>query len=272
LIFKRNTVETISSIHNPKIKNILKLHKASERKEQQLFLVEGQKEIDLAIIAGYKIHSLFWFPGLGISKNEPEKPEVIGQNIYEINKEIFAKIAYRERPDGLIAIFYMQNLKLEDLIPNKKSIVIVLESVEKPGNLGAILRTADAASVFAIIVCGQRTDIYNPNVVRSGIGCLFTNQVVSCSNEEAYSWLKKHGFKTYASALDKNSKPYCDFDYSGNVAFIMGTESEGLSDFWMKKSDEKIIIPMSGKIDSLNVSTSTAIIVFEAMRQRKFIK
>lgn len=265
-------MEIISSIHNPKIKNIIKLHKASQRKEQQLFLVEGLKEIGLAITAGYKTHSLFWCPGLGIAREEIEKSEVIGQDIFEINKDIFSKIAYREGSEGLIAIFKMQHLKLEDLFPEKNSIVIVLESVEKPGNLGAILRTADAASVFAILVCDQQTDFYNPNVVRSSIGCLFTNRVVACSNEEAWEWLKKNGFKTFAAALDKGSKPYGDFNYSGNTAFIMGTESDGLSDFWMNKCNEKIIIPMSGKIDSLNVSTSAAIIVFEALRQRKFAK
>lgn len=265
-------MEQITSIHNLKIKNILKLHKASERKEQQLFLVEGLKEINLAINAGYKIHSLFWFPGLGISKNELEKLEVTGQNIYEINKEIFAKIAYREGSDGLMAIFHIQNFKLGDLIPDNNSIVIVLESVEKPGNLGAILRTADAASLFAIFVCDQQTDIYNPNVIRSSIGCLFTNRFVACTNEQANTWLRKNNYKTFAAALDTKSKPYCDFNYSGKIAFIMGTESNGLSDYWMNNSDEKIIIPMSGKIDSLNVSTSTAIIVFEALRQRKFVK
>jgi len=264
-------VEIIASTHNPKIKNIIKLHKASDRKQQQLFLVEGHKEINLAINAGYLIHSLFWCPGLGITNIEVEKLEVKSQLIYEINKEIFSKIAYREGSDGLMAIFHLKQLKLEDLIPDKNSMVIVLESVEKPGNLGAILRTADAASVFAILVCDQKTDIYNPNVVRSSIGCLFTNKVVVCSNEEAYKWLKKYSFKTYAAALDQESKIYCEFNYSGPVAFIMGMESKGLSDFWMKKSDEKIIIPMSGKIDSLNVSTSTAILVFEATRQRKLI-
>jgi TrmH family RNA methyltransferase len=265
-------MEIISSVHNPKIKNIVKLHKASERREQQLFLVEGEKEIGLALNAGYKLHSLFWCNGFGIGENEAEKLQSNSQNIYEISKEIFAKIAYREGSDGLLAIFSAQNLKLEDLLPNKNSIVIVLESIEKPGNLGAILRTADAASVYAVIICNQLTDIYNPNIIRSSIGCLFTNRVVACSNEEAHKWLKGFGFKTYAAALDKAAKPYSEFDFSGNVAFIMGAESDGLSDFWMQKSNEKIIIQMSGKIDSLNVSTSTAIIVFEAMRQRKFVK
>jgi TrmH family RNA methyltransferase len=263
-------VETITSTHNPKIKNIIKLHKASERKQQQLFLVEGHKEINLALNAGYKIQSIFWCPGLGISKDEIEKIQLSNQFTYEINIEIFSRIAYRERSDGLMAIFNLKQLKVEDLNPDKNSMVIVLESVEKPGNLGAILRTADAASVFAILVCDQKTDIYNPNVVRSSIGCLFTNKVVACSNEEANAWLKKYSFKTYAAALDNDSKSYCELNYSGCVAFIMGTESKGLSEFWMNKSDEKIIIPMSGKIDSLNVSTSTAILVFEAMRQRNF--
>jgi len=266
-------MEKISSFQNPKIKHLIKLHKAQERKEQKLFLVEGLKEIKMAIEAGYIIDSLFWCPGLGILKPEIENITETNKSIYEISSEVFARIAYRDKSDGLMGVFHQKKLELNGLVPDKNALIIILESVEKPGNLGAILRTADAASVFAILVCDLKTDIFNPNIIRSSIGCLFTNQVISCTSEEALKWLRKHEVIIYASALHKDSKPYNQFNYSKNsIALVMGTESEGLSEFWLKNCDEKIIIPMLGKIDSLNVSNSTAILVYEVMRQRNFTK
>jgi RNA methyltransferase, TrmH family len=266
-------MEKISSFQNPKIRNLIKLHKAQERKEQKLFLVEGLKEIKMAIEAGYVMNELFWCPGLGISKPEIDKITGLNKSIYEISSEVFARIAYRDKSDGLMGVFCQNKLELNSLKPQKQSLIIILESVEKPGNLGAILRTADAASVFAILVCDLKTDIFNPNIIRSSIGCLFTNQVISCTNEEALKWLRKHEIIIYSSAIHENSKPYNNFDYSKeSVAIVMGTEAEGLSEFWLKNCDEKIIIPMIGKIDSLNVSNSTAILVYEVMRQRNFMK
>ncbi len=266
-------MEIISSFQNPKIKNLVKLHKAQERKEQKLFLVEGLKEIKMAVEAGYILHSLFWCPALGILKTELKKITDNNNLIFEINAEVFARIAYRDKSDGLMGIFHQKKLELEKLIPEKNSLVIVLESVEKPGNLGAILRTADAASVFAILVCDLKTDVFNPNIIRSSIGCLFTNRVITCTNEEAFNWLRKYKVQIYSAALHPESKPYHQQQYNqGSVAIVMGTEAEGLSKFWLKNCDEKIIIPMLGKTDSLNVSNSTAILIYEVMRQRSFKK
>ena len=263
-------MEQILSLQNSKIKNIVKLQKASERKEQQLFIVEGHKEISMAIDAGFDLHSLFCCLSMGLKMNQIESFMQHSNNSFDISKDVFAKIAYREGSDGLLAVFKQKNIKLENIKLSKNPLVIVLESVEKPGNLGAILRTADAAKVDAILVCDPKTDVYNPNVVRSSVGCLFSNQVVACTNSEALNWLKKNNIKAYAAALSDKSEPYHEFEYKAPTAMVMGTEADGLSDFWLNHSDQKIIIPMLGKIDSLNVSVSTAILVFEAARQRNF--
>lgn len=266
-------MESISSSQNPKIKNLIKLHKSGERDKQKLFLVEGLKEIKMAIEADYDLDSLFYCPDLGCSLAEVENFIKNKKSVYEITPEIFERIAYRDKSDGLMAVFQQKRLELKDLIPEKNALIIILESVEKPGNLGAVLRTADAASVFAIFVCDPKTDIYNPNVIRSSIGCLFTNRVITCTNENALSWLNKNQIHIYSAALHPESKNYNQFNYSENsIAMVLGTESDGLTEFWLQNCDEKIIIPMLGKMDSLNVSNSAAILIYEVMRQRNFMK
>ena len=265
-INKYKALEIITSLQNPKIKNLLKLQKPQERKSQGIFIVEGLKEVQMAIQAGYLPDTLYFFA----------MPHVQVKNIfshfkvYEISQNVFEKLAYREGSDGVLATFKSKNLTLDDVQLSSNPLVLVLESVEKPGNLGAILRTADAAKVDAVLVCDARTDIFNPNVVRSSVGCLFTNQIVTCSNEQAFHWLKKHEILVYSAALAADAKAYHEIDYTKASAIVMGTEAVGLSDFWMSQCDQKIIIPMLGKNDSLNVSVSAAIIVFEAKRQRNF--
>lgn len=261
-------MERIASLQNTKIKNLVKLQKASERREQKLFLVEGHKEIGLAVGAGYKPDSVFWCPDLGLSANLVDNFNC--KLKFEISSEVFAKVAYREGSDGLLAVFHTPDFSLENVTLPDNPLVLVLEAVEKPGNLGAILRTADAMQASAVVVCDPRTDIFNPNVIRSSIGCVFTNQVVASSNEAVYNWLKMNNIQSYAAALKPDSLPYQNFDFTKPTAFIMGTEADGLTDFWLAKADSKIIIPMLGKIDSLNVSVSTAVLAFEARRQRGF--
>lgn len=261
-------MEKISSLQNPKIKNLVKLHKSADRREQGLFLVEGLKEIQLAVSNGYHLQSLYWCAAMGIGEhviNEIAKKDI---QSFEITKEAFEKIAYRESSDGLMGVFKIKQLKINEIRLSKTPFILVIESVEKPGNLGAILRTADAAAVDAVLICDPRTDLFNPNIVRSSVGCLFTNQVIACSNEEAFNWLTKNKIQTYAAALSKQSKPYEQFDYTKPTAIVLGTESDGLSDFWLKNSNEQVIISMYGKIDSLNVSVSAAVLSFEVVRQR----
>ena len=265
-------MEPISSLQNSRIKNILKLStKARERKEQNLFLIEGAREISLAISGKYVFDSVFLCPELFAKTDYPEVIQSIPENIlFEVTESIFQKIAYRENSDGIFALAKPKAHLLSDFNLPDNPFVIILESVEKPGNLGAILRTADAAKADAVIVCNPLTDIYNPNVIRSSVGCLFTVQTGIATNEETFAFLQKNRICSYAAELTA-SQWYQDMDYTSPSAVIMGTEADGLSDFWLKNAEKRIKIPMRGVIDSLNVSVSTAILTFEAMRQRGFL-
>jgi len=262
-------IERITSQQNPKIKNIIRLQqKAAERKKQNLIVIEGLREIKLAIKGGFEIKSLF----VCLDINELDFAELGVENNYtEIGLDVYKKLAYRESTEGVIALAQPRIITLSDLLLRDNPLILILESIEKPGNLGAILRTADAAKVDAVIVCDPLTDVYNPNVVRSSIGCVFTNQVVACTSDEAIQWLKNNNIKTYAAALTAKEY-YHKTDLTGPTAIVMGTEANGLTETWLKNTDHQIIIPMGGEIDSLNVSTSAAVLVFEAMRQRNFYK
>lgn len=256
------SVVTITSPSNNRIKALVKLQeKSSERKEKKLFVVEGQREITQALAAGYSCETLFICPELSRSAHPETSAEII-----DISKNVFSRIAYRENSDGLLAVFKQRSKNLEEIRLSKNPLLIILESVEKPGNLGAILRTADAAGVDAVIVCDPKTDIFNPNVIRSSIGAVFTNELVTSTNENVMEWLIKNRIIPYAAALTGNKKHY-DVPLDAPAAIVMGTEADGLSAFWLDKC-EQIKIPMHGKIDSLNVSASCAVIIFEALRQR----
>ncbi len=264
-------IERITSIYNPKIKNIVKLQqKSSERKKQNLIVIEGLREIGLAARSGIIIKTLFICTDI-IPYDYVMNDIKTDIQSFEITKEVFEKIAYRGSTEGVMALAEPQISQLSDLLLRDNPLIIVLESVEKPGNLGAILRTADAAKADAVIICDPLTDIYNPNVIRSSVGCVFTNQIVACSSDETINWLKEKKIKSHAAALTAK-KYYHETDFKEAAAIVMGTEADGLTEKWLKEADEQIIIPMSGEIDSLNVSTSTAILVFEAMRQRNFYK
>ena len=260
-------MESITSPQNPKIKNVVRLQeKASERRQQNLTVVEGEREIALAVGAGYRIETLFVCEEL---YGQPVGFALAKDTIFSISKAVFDKIAYRENRDGLLALVALKQRTLSEIRLGENPLIIVLEAVEKPGNLGAILRTADAARADAVIICNPQTDLYNPNVIRSSIGCLFSNQVAVCTSAEAIGWLREKNIRTFAAALTA-TRMYHETDLSGPVAIVMGTEATGLSNHWLREADDQIKIPMRGHIDSLNVSTSTAILVFEAMRQRGF--
>lgn len=257
--------EIITSLQNPKIKQIDKIRKSSGKKDEDLTIVEGMKELSLALGAGFDIKTVFYCKEF--SKNRELPVGIKDDLVLEVDAKVFKKIAYRENPDGFLALVKKKYLKLEDIELKKNPLIIILESVEKPGNLGAILRSADAASVDALLICDPRTDIYNTNVIRASLGTVFTKQVVACTNEEALEWLKKNKIKSFAATPDTD-KIYTKVDFKKGSAIIIGTEHEGLSAEWLKRADEKIKIPMMGKIDSLNASVSAAIMVFEAVRQR----
>ncbi len=253
----------ITSKTNPKIKNIVRLQKASERREQNRILIEGRREIERAQQCGFDIEQLY------VCESLLRTPILIEASFTEtVSEDVFDKIAYREGSDGLLAVAIPKHNSLADFKPKKNPLIIVLETVEKPGNLGAVMRTADAAAVDAVIVADPRTDIYNPNTIRSSIGCIFSIPVYACPTEECILWLKKNNIKIFCTYL-KASINYLDADFIGPSALVMGTEATGLSETWVEAADQNIIIPMNGIADSLNVSVTTAIVTFEALRQRR---
>lgn len=266
--------DLITSVNNPRIKNILQLQsKSRERRSRNLIVIEGFREISRAVASGVCITEVYYC-------GEFEKDNAIeglqgslqDTELYEISRNVFEKLAYREGSDGLIVLARPEFLKPDDLKLKKNPLIIVLEAVEKPGNLGAVMRTADAAGVDAVVVCDPLTDLYNPNVIRSSVGCIFTVPVVAASGSDIRSWLSRNKIRSYAAALTETAVSYESVDYIGPTAIILGTEATGLSVDWLNFCDRQIIIPMHGIADSLNVSTSAAIIIFEAIRQRKLFK
>ncbi|MBX2965759.1 MAG: RNA methyltransferase [Cyclobacteriaceae bacterium] len=256
----------MTSTQNPKIKSLLTLEKPRERKKQQLFIIEGKKEIGFALEAGYKIGNLFFCDEI-ISPDDLQQLGLESKLLIPVSKDVFDKIAVRENSGGVIAVAEMKLHSLNQVRLSKNPLILVLEAVEKPGNLGAMLRTADAAGVDAVIICDPQTDFYNPNVIRSSLGCVFTKQIASATSEETLGWLRKNNITIYCTYLEA-SNPYNQTDFTKPSAIVMGTESTGLSETWVKNADANIIIPMQGKIDSMNVSTAAAVVVFEARRQR----
>ena len=259
----------ISSLQNPSVKNLVKLNKARERKAQNLFVIEGARELSLALAGGYSLKEVYVCCKLFERSDYPDVLDAIDDDkIIDITPEVFKKASYRTSSDGLIALAHPKKHTLAKINLSDNPFVIILESVEKPGNLGAILRTADAAAVDAVIVCDPQTDIYNPNVIRSSVGGLFTVQTAVCTSQEAMEWLDKHSIASYAAELEA-AEWYQDIDYRGASAIVMGTEADGLTDIWINYAAKRMKIPMRGKLDSLNVSVSTAVLTFEAMRQRR---
>ena len=262
-------IETITSAQNPKFKNLLLLQEKSKvRREQGLFVVEGRRELEHALEAGFRPHTVFVCPELA---GDAVIPGLTGNlNIVEIPEALYRKAAYREGTEGVIAEMEVQERHLEDLSLGEHPLVVVLESVEKPGNLGAVLRSADAARADAVIVCDPLTDLWNPNLIRASLGGIFTVPTVCASSEEAIAWLKARGIRILTAQL-QDSSWYYDTDMTGGTALVMGTESTGLTDIWRRAADAHIRIPMLGRLDSLNVSVSAAILLFEAVRQRNAI-
>jgi len=254
----------ITSKTNPKIKNIIKLEKASERREQNRILIEGRREIERAVACGFEVDTLFICQDIA-----KDGAAITARSVEEVSLEVFEKIAYREGSDGLLAVAIPKYADLQQFKPKKKNpLIIVLETVEKPGNLGAVMRTADAAGVDAVIIADPRTDLYNPNAIRASVGCIFSVPLFACSSEECIKWLKTNNITIYCTYL-KASIDYLDADFKKASAIVMGTEATGISQQWVDAADQNIIIPMNGIADSLNVSVTTAIVTFEAIRQRR---
>lgn len=270
-------MEVITSLQNPKLKFLLQLQqKSSERRKAGLFVVEGRRELMHCMEAGYVVDTVFWCPAVKAGTDSPSVlPDVQGHlpmlpngvHLFEVSREVYEKMAYRGSTEGIVAEVHTRQFTLHDLSLPESPLIVVLESVEKPGNLGAILRSADASGVDAVIVCDPLTDLYNPNLIRSSVGAAFTVPCVACSSGECIDFLQQKGIQILTAQL-QDSHLYYDIDMSRPTAIVMGTESTGLTDQWRQAADSHIRIPMLGRIDSLNVSVSAAILMYEAVRQR----
>ncbi len=261
----------ITSSQNPLIKQIVLLQeKSRERRKTGLFIIEGLREISLALKGNYHFKTIVFCSEIISEEDISTLKKSIGDDIefIEITSEIYRKIAYRSSTEGVLAIAKSKDLDISNLKPETGNLLIlVTEAPEKPGNIGALLRTADAAKVDAVLIANPKTDLYNPNIIRSSIGCLFTNTVATGTTSEIISFLKKNNINIYAAEL-QGSVPYHTIDFRKPAAIVVGTEATGLSTEWMQNSTQNIIIPMGGEIDSLNVSVAAGILIFEAKRQR----
>ena len=261
----------ITSPSNPKLKYVVKLRSCSTREESGEMIVEGYRECRRALDLGYRPRAIFHCPDLYLkSENEPAlvaDAQKAGAEVFTCSKVCFEKIAYKERPDGLLMVGPHVSIKLSDLKLPENALVIVTEAIEKPGNLGTILRSADAAKVAAVIVCDRTTDIHNPNVVRASTGTMFSVPIVEATSDEALAFLKERHFKILA-ATPHAEKLHFEVDLTGNVAIALGAEQYGLTAKWMDGAELRVRIPMLGLADSLNVSAAATILVYEAVRQR----
>lgn len=262
-------MKQISSAQNPFIKSLVQLQeKAKARKQSGTFLIEGQREIMLAQKGGYELQTILFLPEL-ISETEIRQLTRQKVELIEISKEVYQKLAYRDTTEGILAVAKTKSLQLSDLQLSENPLILVAEATEKPGNIGALLRTADAANLDAVIIANPKSDMYNPNVVRSSVGCLFTRQIATGSTDEVIAFLNEKNISIYCATL-QDSTYYHTQNYSTPSALVVGTEATGLTDAWRNASSKNIIIPMQGEIDSMNVSVAAAILIFEAKRQRGF--
>ena len=261
----------ITSLQNTRVKAVVALRQRSTRDERDEMIIEGYRELKRALDNQIRPKALFHCRELFMGSNEPaliERCREIGTELFECAAPVFEKMSYRDRPEGLLAVAPQIHFSLTDLTLPANPLIVVAEAIEKPGNLGTILRTSDAAGVHAVIVCDRCTDIHNPNVVRASIGTLFSLPVVEASTSDTLSWLRKNGIQVLAAT------PHAELEYystnlSTGTAIVVGTEQYGLSHAWMDAADLKVRIPMLGQADSLNVAAATNILLFEAVRQRR---
>ncbi|WP_375240634.1 TrmH family RNA methyltransferase [Polaribacter sp.] len=263
-------MKEITSIQNTYVKDLLKLQeKSRERKKKGLFIIEGKREISLAIAANYNFDTVLFVEDI---ITEKEILHLFNENIHriKISTEVYQKLAYRDSTEGIIAVTKSKNFSLDTIkFSSSNPLILVAEGVEKPGNIGAILRTADAANADAVFIANPKSDMYNSNIIRSSVGCVFTNQIAVGSSEEIIAFLLEHNIKIFATTL-QNSNEYYKENYTEGTAIVVGTEATGLTEVFREKATQNINIPMQGKIDSMNVSVAAAIVLFEAKRQRNF--
>ena len=263
--------EKISSLQNPRIKNLVKLRNRRPRDQQGVFIAEGYRAISRALEKGVTPKEVYFSPQWFLGENEEsllQSCSEAGAKLFELEKPVFEKVAYRERPEGLLAVIDQWTHSLKEVPLSPVPFLLVVESIEKPGNLGTILRSADAAGVDAVICCDPVTDLYNPNVARSSTGVLFSMPTVMTSTTECIEWLKEKKITSAATTPHTDNLLYANTDLTGPLAIIMGSEQFGLSETWLEACDIKIRIPMAGQADSLNVAMAALVTLFEAVRQR----
>lgn len=286
-----NIRKQISSVQNPMVKEVLALQqKSSQRRKSGRFVVEGRRELEHCVAKGWEVEWVFWCEEMEGERGERGEgcdsvaaqqtvEEGVSQSnrtfwaslpTVEVTRAVYERMAYRGGTEGVMAVVKERKQTLEELPLGENPLVVVVERVEKPGNLGAILRSADAAGVDAVVVCDPLTDLYNPNLIRSSIGAVFTVPCVACTSEACIRFLQERGIRILTAQL-QNSHLYYDTDMRGGTAIVVGTEATGLTEVWREAADAHIRIPMLGVLDSLNVSVSTAILLYEAVRQRRGI-
>jgi len=262
----------ITSLKNPKVLHACSLRERRERDREEVTLLEGYRELSRALDAGIRLLECFYCPEQFLGENEGallERAKGQGAELFETTPGILAKLAYRDRPEGLIAIAGIKRLGLNDLPAKPDGLYLVAETIEKPGNLGSLLRSADAAGATAVIVCDRRTDLFNPNVIRASTGAIFSMPLAEASSEEAMEWLRSLGISILA-ASPHATDVHADADMRRGVAIVVGAEQYGLSQAWMDAADSLVKIPMLGRMDSLNVATAATILLYEAARQRSW--
>ena len=265
------SIHKISSLQNSFLKDAILLRDNSKRRKKSLFGVEGAREISQALNHGFKLVKVFY-----CSEFFDETSEKIFLNlrkrqdieIFDLSISCFQKLVVRKKTDGLFLVFEEKKFELSSLKIKKRALICVIDSVEKPGNLGAILRTCDASAVDAVIVTDPRVDFFNANTIRSSLGAVFTIPLFVMQKEDVNNFCKRHQVKIVSSLISDRSQPYYALDFKSSTAFILGSEAQGISEYWKENADEHAIIPMNGKLDSLNVSVSAAVFLFEALRQR----
>ena len=278
----RHDPEIITSLQNPRVKEVTALQSSSSlRREKGLFVVEGLREVERCVESGFRLRSVFYCPSVcrhipscdSFRRSHVPTPSE-GVRVFEVSEAVYGKMAYRGGTEGILAVVYGnagdRSLEALDRVLSDDTsapLIVVVESVEKPGNLGAMLRTADASGVSAVLVCDPHTDLYNPNLIRASLGGVFTRNIAVCSSEEAIAWLKARSISILTAQL-QDSEFYYDTDMTRPTALVFGTEADGLTDIWRRAADAHIRIPMLGRIDSLNVSASMAVLCYEALRQR----
>lgn len=250
----------LASTANPLIKKILKLHDKKGRIAAGAFLLEGRREFDLALKHNIEILQIFC-----LSEKIADLPECSAEKVI-VAPKVLAKISYRGETEGFVAVAKTPQYKLDNFQLPEKPLLLITDALEKPGNVGAVLRTADAAGITAVLIC-DNDDLYNPNLIRASLGAIFTLPVFTLTSAAALQWLKKNKIKI-AVASPEARQPHWQYDWSGAQAIVIGSEADGLSDIWQENADDTLLIPMSGEVDSLNASVSAAVLMYEAKRQR----